>query len=789
MNSEEPTADIGGSSDDDHRIWERQSLQRHVVRRRADGFSETVLLVDGLRCSNCVQQVERSLTALPAVRKVQINPASRRARVVWDDQLATLTTLLNVVTQAGFKPLPIDARALDNSRRDESRDMQKRLLVAGFGAMQAMMYASALYVGAINPIDSATRELFRWLGFLIATPVVLYSARPFFVGAMRSLRGRRFGMDVPVALAVSLVYGASLAAAAGGGGEIYFDSVSMFVFFLLAGRYLEMRGRHKALDLSDGLARLMPTFAQRRGDDGTLKKVPVIELQPGDRIHVDSGDVVPADGKVQNLSCRIDESMLTGESIPRLRRYGESVNAGSMVAEGPLEFVVDRTGVDTTLAGIVALVSRAQAERPRLARAGERTVGYFVTMVLTMATATALFWGIVNPDRAFAAVVAVLVVSCPCAFALAVPAAITRTLAVLAGSGVLVVRADAIETLAAATHVVFDKTGTLTDGLAMNGIKLTSSPGRADWRDTAWITGDRLAQSLGKKESGPDTRAVWEAARLAAALARESRHPASRAIAAAVADDMPLRAQNVRSYSGLGLEGWVEGRKLRLGRMEFALPDSTHPNLHEGVVLADETGVLAEFDIGEKLRSGARNAIAALEAQGLSVLIASGDAPARVERIARQLNIEQWHGGLLPEDKLALLRRLRAEGGRIVAVGDGVNDAPVLAGADVAVAMSEGSDLTHAASDIVLTGDRLNVIAESRKLAQETLAVVQQNQRWALLYNLAAIPLAACGFVPPWLAAIGMSASSLGVVLNALRIGWPRRPSRHINSTPRPIPV
>lgn len=757
---EESAAGHGTRDPGDSRIWDDAALQRHVIHRLADGRGEVMLQIEGLRCSACVLSIEQSLTALPGVSRVRINAAACRARVLWDDRRTSLATLLATVTRAGFKPLPLDARALDDSRRDEARDALKRLLVAGFGAMQAMMFASVLYVGAVDPMDTATRELFRWLGFLIATPVVLYSARPFFAGAIRSLRGRRPGMDVPVALAITLVYGASLAAALGAGGEVYFDSVSMFVFFLLTGRYLEMRGRHRSLDLTDALARLTPDIAERRGGDGTLETVPVIELCPGDRVHVDTGSVVPVDGPVTTGACRMDESMLTGESASRYRQAGDMLLAGSMVVEGPVDIRVERTGGDTTLAGIVALVGRAQAERPRLARAGERVVAYFVAGVLSLAALTALVWGVIDPAHAFTAVVAVLVVSCPCAFALAVPAAVTRTLAVLAGRGALVSRPDAIETLAGATHVVFDKTGTLTDGLSLGGIRV-------------------LRESAGGATAG-------EALRMAASLARESRHPASQAIAAAAGREVLPSAVAVRAHAGLGVEGRVDGRNLRLGRPAFALPGAPGPVEHDGVVLADDDGAIAVFRLDERVRPGASEAIAALRTQGLTVEIASGDAPQRVAVVAERLGIDHWQGGLLPGDKLSRLRELRAGGARLVAVGDGVNDAPVLAAADVAVAMAGGTDLARASSDIVLAGERLDLLAESRMLALETLAVVRQNQRWALTYNLLAIPLAACGLVPPWLAAIGMSASSLGVVLNALRIGRRRSESKAAVVHPEP---
>ena len=737
--------------DVDLQAWRRPELARHVVRALPGGRSETMLLVEGVACTGCVWLIERALGAVPGVVEVSVNVAARRARVAWRGDDTLLPRVLDTLSRAGYRALPLDARALDDARRRESRDALKRLLVAGFGSMQGMMFAAVLYLGAIDPLDASTREIFRWLGFLVATPVVLYSARPFFTGAARALAARRLGMDVPVAIAIGAIYAASLVEALGGGGHVYFDSVSMFVFFLLAGRYLEMRARHRAGDLTDALARLAPPFAQRRRSDGALERVALAELAVGDRVQVDTGGVVPADGVLESASCRIDQALLTGESAPVTRRRGERLIGGGVVTEGPVELTVDRVGADTTLAGLAALVERAQAERPRLACAGERAAARFVARVLALTGVTIVAWSVIDPSRAFSAALAVLVVSCPCAFALAVPAAITRAIAVLAGRGVLIVRPDAIEELTGATHVVFDKTGTLTEPvLALAGVE----PAR----------GLEPGVALG----------------LAAAVARESRHPAARAIAAAGLGQEAGVAADVRNHVGLGVEATVGGRRLRLGSAGFALADRPVLSRHEdAIVLADDAGELGVFRVQERLRPGARAAIDALRAQGLEVLIASGDSVAKVEAVADRLGVRAWRARQLPADKLAWLAELRTGGARVIAVGDGVNDAPVLAGADVAVALAGGAELTQAVGDLVVAGGRLEALAPARTLAQQTLATLRQNHRWALVYNLTAMPLAALGLVHPWLAAAGMSLSSVAVVLNSLRIGV-RPASTHI---------
>jgi len=759
-----PPATAGG----DGAILARPEVARQAVRDLGGERREAVVLVEGIRCSACVWLIERGVGSLEGVASVEVNALSQRARFVFEGTRCSLAQIVDALARMGYRAEPLTATALTDARRRENRAALKRLAVAGIGAMQAMTFASALYFGAIDMQDIATRDLFRWLAFLTATPVVLYSASSFFAGAVRTLVARRLSVDVPVALAIALIYAASLVMALRGGAEVYFDSVSMFVFFLLVGRYAEMRARHRAGDLTDALARSTPAFADRVRADGTLERIAALELVVGDRVHVAAGARIPADGVLETARCRVDESALTGESAPLVKIRGGALVAGSVVVEGPLALRVERVGPDTVVAGIVALATRAQAARPRLARAGERAAALFVGRVLALAAITAAGWSFVDPLRAFEATLAVLVVSCPCAFALAVPAALTRALGVLAQQGVLVVRPDAIENLAAATHVIFDKTGTLTD-IALHGVE----PLRDVDRD------DALA--------------------LAASLARGSRHPAAQAIEAAASNEALRPVAAWQSHSGGGVEGEIEGRKLRLGSPSFALtrdPGSTSlalangpgsPSLDGAVVLADDTGAIAAFHFAERVRFDAQAAVAALAAEGVAIEIASGDVRAKVAAIAARLSVPHFIAGARPADKLARLAALRAEGARVIAVGDGINDAPVLAGADVAIALASGTEIAQASSDIVLANGRLAAIPEARDLARHTLAVLRQNQRWAMAYNLAVVPLGALGFVPPWLAAIGMSVSSLVVVLNALRIG--RRKRRGGTPAPKLVPA
>jgi len=726
----------------DYSAWDRAQLQRLYVRERADGRREVCVLVQGMRCTACSWLIERALRAAPGCVDVGVNVAAKRVQLVWDPDASSLGALLERLARLGYTPHPLDAASLDALNSMENRRALKRLLVAGLGMMQSMMYAVALYAGAFEGMDAPTRDFFRWLGLLVCAPVILYAGAPFFLGAVRELTARRLGMDTPVALAIALVFVASLIETLRGGAQVYFDSASMFVFLLLGARQVELYGRQRAADVVDALARLQPATAQRRVGE-RLETVGTHELTRGDVVVVEAGQTVPADGVLLDPQCLVDESLLTGESTPRRRAAGERLLAGTLLRSGPVGVRVSEVGADTVLSAIVRLVGRAQQQRPRWTRFADAIAARFVAGVLLLTALTAAAWLAFDPSRAFAASLAVLVVSCPCAFALAVPAATTRAVAVLAREGVLVLAPDALEKLLAVTRVVFDKTGTL-------------STRQMELVDT---------QPLG-------ALAVSECLALAAALEIASTHPIAESLRHA-AHGLPQRtATDLLTVAGAGVEGTIDGRRLRLGRTAFAWPAAADDR---GVLLADAHGPLARFVLREQVRADAAPTLAALAQDGLALEILSGDDAAHVAAIAQRLGIERWHARCTPEAKLAELERVRAGGDCVAMVGDGINDAPVLAGADLSVALGGGAQLAQSSADLVLAGDRLDALVTARRVAQRTARVLRQNVIWAAAYNFLSIPLAAVGLVPPWLAAIGMSLSSLFVVLNSLRI---RRPAR-----------
>jgi Cu2+-exporting ATPase len=612
--------------------------------------------------------------------------------------------------------------------------------------MQVMMLAVAMYAGDYYGMDDQLRGFMRWVSLLLTLPVVFYSASSFFVTAWRDLKRRQLSMDVPVSIAIGGAFTASVWTTITGGPEVYFDSVCMFAFFLLSSRYLEMGARHRAGEAAEELVKLLPATATRITDAGE-QVVAVSELVPGDRVMVRPGETIPADGSVLEGRSSVDESLLTGESLPRPREAGDEVVGGSVNVESPLSLRVEKVGEDTLVSAIVRLLDRAQTEKPSAARLADRIAGWFVAGLLLIATAVAIWWLNHDPEHAFAVTLSLLVVTCPCALSLATPTAVTAASGALTRSGLLTTRGHALETLAQVSHVLFDKTGTLTRGMLQLSAVDALAPHRVDEQRC---------------------RAV------AAALESGSEHPVAKALVAHV-EDVP-GVEDLTALPGSGMQGRVDGRRFRIGNPAYVaelsgveVPDAARDDATE-VLLGDEVGLLARFSLRDELRTDAVTAIDRLRSLGLTVEIVSGDAAGPVGRVATELGITDARHGMRPDDKLARVRELQSAGYRVAMIGDGVNDAPVLAGADVSVAMGQGAQLAHASADMIVLSERLSVLSEGVAKARETRKIIKQNLGWAILYNLSAVPLAAAGLVAPWMAAIGMSASSLVVVFNALRL-------------------
>ncbi len=723
-----------------HAIWTRAGLRRQVQRPRRDGKVETAFAVPGLATAWQALRLEQFLQAVPGVQRSDVDTASRRIRITWDPAHADLPRLLRACDAAGCPAQPLHREALDDAERREADDALKRLLVAGIFAMQAMMFALVLYLDVIDDVDATTIQLFRWLGLLAATPVVGYAAVPFFRHAAADLRARRPGIDVPVALAVILIYAASMWATLRGHGETWFDSVSMLVFVLLLGRYLELRARHRHQALGRAGDHATPLTASRRQRGGHLETVAVAELEPGDRIHVAEGTVVPVDGLLDSNEARLDTSLHTGESRPRTGRRGDAVAAGSVALDGSLELHVTHVGAASSLARLHSLTREARRRQTVAEATGDAAVPWFITGILLLSASTLAFWLWRDPSRAFDATVAVLVVACPCAFALAAPATLTRAMALLARRGVRVTRPRALPALVHVDRAMFDKTGTLTE------------PAVADAEPVA---------------AGIDhaTALAW-----AVALARESSHPLARALARPHADLAVPAVRDITVVAGHGIRGTIGRRQLQLGRPPAARKTDDGG---DALWLSDGSVPLARLRLDETPRPDARDGVAALRGAGIGIELCSGDAPARVAAMAARLGIRHWQARQLPEDKYRRVRQWQDEGHAVLVVGDGNNDAAALAAADVSASLVDATDLARRHADLLLE-ERLGGLGLARRMALRARRTLWQNRGWGLAWNTLAVPFAAAGLIPPWLAALGMSTSSLIVVLNVLRMNIPQ---------------
>ena len=737
------TPDKVGEAASDWSAWDRpELLAEHVTSVGA--LREMTLQAEGMRCAACAWLIDRALAREPGVVEVGANAVTGRVRLRWDPAATRLSALLERLAALGYRAHLAAGAELERERARQRRRMLLRLGVAGLGAMQAMMFTEALYLDTGNTMPLATRDFFRWVAFLLCAPVVFYSGWPFIAGMLRELKGRRLGMDTAIASAVLLAYGASLVETIRGGPHVWYDAAVMFVLLLLAARFLEQAARQRAGAQIEALARARPALATRLDPDGGAVQVPSATLSVGDRIRVAAGESLPADGVLLDAAAEFDESLLTGEPRPVVREPGGTVLAGSVCLGRPAELSVLRTGADTWLSHLVRLAERAQGERPRLARLADRVASRFVAaLFLIAALVFAAWWTLAGPARAFEIALAVLVVSCPCALSLAIPAALTAAHGALARLGVLSAAPDALETLARADVLVLDKTGTVTLGRPR------------------LVAVDLAADAPFDAEG---------AVRLAAALERDSGHPLARAfLEAAESGGAPAHwpaATDVRAAFGSGVEGSVDGIRYRLGRPGFAAPGADDGRIW----LGDGNRLLARFSVEDALRPDADAMVAAVEGLGLSCRMLSGDETGAVERVAGQLGIAEARGRLSPSDKLAAVRSLQAGGHIVAMLGDGINDAPVLAGADVSLALAGGAALAHRAADLVVTGDSLVRVPQAIALARRSRRIVRQNLGWAIGYNALALPFAGAGLVPPWLAALGMAASSLLVTLNALRL-------------------
>jgi P-type Cu2+ transporter len=719
--------------------WDHPDTLRQHARLR-DGCDDIIISVQGMHCAACAWLIDRALSKQKGVSEVSVNAVTGRLHLRWQQSTTPLSQLISCLQRLGYRAFLTRGSELEKSRAQEKKTLLLRIGLAALVAMQTMMFAEALYLDSSNEMSIWTRDMFRWLCFVTATPVVFYSGMPFIRGMLRELKQKALGMDVLAASSILLAYFGSFYQTLIGGQHVWYDAAVMFVLFLLVARFLEYQTRQAAYEQSDALARAQPYLAQViRAEMQTA--IPLSELSLGDTLCISPGETVSADGILLNDAASFDESLLTGEARPVTKYKGDFILAGSIGSLHSARLQVTQVGRDTQLSQLLYRVELAQLKKSGVLHYAERIARYFVIGIVLLTALVYGFWTLNGSEHAFEIALAVLVVSCPCALALALPAAFASAQSALAKIGVLSFNNDGLVKLAQVDTFIFDKTGTLTEG------KITRI-------DARYFINDKN-----------------HALAIACALEKNSLHPLASAFPESTnlradPESTNLRADNVQLIPGKGISGLIGQKEYRIGSADFAANSSDDGRLW----LGDGKQALASFSLSDHARQDAKTTVSALHHAGLQVHLLSGDAAITVNHFAEEIGITNFSSRQNPDQKQAYLKALQSEGHSIAMIGDGINDALVLASADVSIAMGTGAAIAQRSADMVICGEKLDRIFAARELAIKTQVIIKQNLTWALLYNLIAIPVSAMGFIHPGFAALGMVSSSLLVSINALRL-------------------
>ncbi|WP_201604724.1 heavy metal translocating P-type ATPase [Psychrobacter immobilis] len=811
-----------------------------------DGLSVAELSVNNLRCAACTWLIESRLDELEGISKCQVNLTNQRMRVIWNEDKLPISRILATINEIGYEAKPYRQDTHEAMLARHNNQMLIRLGIAALGSMQAMMYAVAIYFGEYSDMLIFQRDFLRWVSLFVSTPVFFYAGIPFFTSAWSAIRARQVNMDVPVSIALIVTFFASLYATITGQGETYYDSVSMFIFFLLAGRYIEHNARLKAATMANDLVVVEPVLVQKISEDkeaaalilqqlkkNELEKTAVNEdvsnqvsnldtneastsanptpnfmqsmdanvhqltskiaqdwqrartkqsaisttageakekqmvtahsLQVGDIILVEAGSEIISDGILLSQTATVSQSLLTGEGDLIIKSQGDYIVGGAQNDSQPFEMLVTALPADSQIGLIDRLMNRAMSEKPKLAQQADKLARWFVARILVLSVLVFIGWYIVDPSQAIWATVAVLVATCPCALSLATPIALTVATNRLASYGFLTTRGHTLQTLAEITHVAFDKTGTLTYGKPnLLNIELLKD------NDIATATDEQKDTLLA----------------IAAALEVGSRHPIAHALLTAAYQLHLPSTQALQHYPAGGVEAMIDGVLYRIGHVDFALNDANNDMVIDLVAQRASSAVvlscqqndsvtwqaLACFYFNDKVRDSAKAMLDKLKELGIETVMLTGDPSPQALVLAESLGMHSAYNGLSPTDKVTHIQKLQAEGGVVLMVGDGINDAPVLAAADVSTSIAGAADLAQVSSDSIILNGQIDAITAAKRISDKTERIIKQNFRWALIYNGSVLIPAALGYVPPWLAAIGMSLSSLFVVLNALRL-------------------
>jgi P-type Cu2+ transporter len=710
------------------------------VEHREPGLSHMTLAVDGVGCAGCIRKIEGGLAKLPGVVDARLNFTQRRLAVDWRDGEIDAARIVKALADIGYQAHPFAPGRIEADESRQAKALLKCLAVAGFAAMNVMLLSISVWSGSVSDMTHETRDLFHWFSALIALPAAAYAGQPFFQSAFRAIRRRELNMDVPITVGVVLALGLSVYETATHAVHAYFDSALMLLFFLLCGRYLDLAMRRKTRLFAGNLASLKAEFAHRLDANGELTRLPVSALQPGDRVLVSPGELIPVDGCIIDGASEVDEGLVTGETMPRAVGSGDIVYAGSINSFGALAVRVVAAGAGTLVDEIEHLLQKATESKSRTVRLADRAARLYAPVVHATAALTAVGWLIAGASLhdAIVIAIAVLIVTCPCAIALAIPTVQVVAAGQLFRSGIILNSGDAIERLAEVDTVIFDKTGTLT----------LPDPDV----DAAVADSDIL--------------------RRAARLALSSRHPLASALARRA--DNPVPYSGAVEEPGRGVRALIDGSEARLGSASFcgadekALQDVARDREASFIFFA-HAGQAAAIPVRQTLRPDAAAVTAALATLGLDLMIISGDRPEAVEPIARRLGLRRWRACVTPAEKIAVVEQLKSRGRGVLMIGDGLNDAPALAAAHASLSPITAAHLTQAQADALFLGDRLMPVFQAVNLARRARALMRENLLLAVIYNALAVPIAMAGLVTPLIAAAAMSGSSILVTLNALR--------------------
>ncbi|MFC3095695.1 cadmium-translocating P-type ATPase [Alteromonas sediminis] len=720
-------------------IYDQPELQEEFVYDEGK-HKQIQLTIEGITCAACGWLIEKQLIKQAGIKQVAVNVAERRAVVTWESATISLSKILLTIKRIGYHAMPFQPDQHEQSFINEHKRYLKKVGLAGIMTMQVMMLMTGLYFDLFGNIGHETRQYFYWIALVLTTPVVFYSGSVFYLGAFKALAAKTVNMDVPVTIAVLGTYLAGIKSVLLEEGEVYFESICMFVFLLLLSRFLEHRARQKAAQVSANLMQHIPVTANQLDEKGNLTTQLAKSLSVGDKVLVKAGETVPIDGIIERGESRIDESMLTGEFAPVAKVAGDGVYGGTINQNGVLEVRVTATLKNALVNQIIRLQTSALINKPKIAQTADRFSKIFVSIVLVLSALTFGFWSYLGSEQAFWIMIAVLIATCPCALGLATPSALTCAMANLNSHGILIKRADALEQLTKIDTIALDKTGTLTKG----------------------------AFSIEKQVFAPEIHEST-ALGIAHALETASEHP----IASAFLSNTDFTARNVKVEPGKGLMGHVDGEVFYIGSPQWFAEVTGHTlvvlPLSPNVILFNEHQWLAAFVVSDELKEGTDTVIDELRARYAMCLL-SGDTQKQVDKVARALNIQNAMGEMTPESKMAYMQDAQRDGSRVLMMGDGINDAPVLAQADVSVAVGNATDVARSAADVIFLNAELQGVQRVIGIAELTARKIKQNMAWALGYNVSILPFAVSGILHPWMAMVGMSLSSIIVVANSARL-------------------